>query len=178
LERYRAIRDIAAEMMTASSNVALETVSGLFSGQSGYSTPKVDTRGVVFRGQSVLLVREREDDCWTLPGGWADVLESPREVVEREVREESGYKTRAVKLLALYDRSKHPHSPPFPFHVYKLFIHCQVLGGSPSASSETSEVAFFSEDSLPELSLSRVTPQQIRRFFEHMRNPQLPTDFD
>jgi ADP-ribose pyrophosphatase YjhB (NUDIX family) len=178
LERYRAIRDISAEMMAAGSDVALETVSGLFRDQSGYATPKVDTRGVVFRGQSILLVREREDGCWTLPGGWADVLESPREAVEREVREESGYETRAVKLLALYDRSKHPHTPPFHFHIYKLFIRCEVLGGSSSASGETSEVAFFSEDSLPELSLSRVTPQQIRRLFEYLRDPQLPTDFD
>jgi ADP-ribose pyrophosphatase YjhB (NUDIX family) len=178
LERYRAIRDIAAEMMAAGSGVALDTVSGLFGKESGYATPKVDTRGVVFRGQSILLVREREDDCWTLPGGWADILESPREAVEREVREESGYETRAVKLLAIYDRSKHAHTPPFPFHVYKIFMHCKVLGGSPSASSETSEVAFFSEDSLPELSLSRVTPRQIQRFFEHLRDPQLPTDFD
>jgi len=178
LERYRVIRDIAAEMMAAGSDVALETVSGLFSEQSGYATPKVDTRGVVFRGQSVLLVREREDNCWTLPGGWANVLESPREAVEREVREESGYVTRAVKLLALYDRSKHGHIPHLPFHVYKLFIHCELLGGSPAASGETSEVAFFPKDSLPELSLSRVTPQQILRFFEHLRDPQLPTDFD
>jgi ADP-ribose pyrophosphatase YjhB (NUDIX family) len=114
---------------------------------------------------------------WTLPGGWADVGESPTEGVVREVREESGYEVRAVKLLALHDRGRHPH-PPHTYAIYKLFFLCELLGGVPTASIETAGVGFFPEDDLPELSVGRVLPEQIRRFFEHLRHPHWPTDFD
>src|SRR5512136_250247 len=110
VERYTAVRQIAAEMMAAGSDTDLSRVLDLFSGEVGYATPKVDVRGVVFRGDALLLVKELVDDGrWTLPGGWADPNESPGEAVVREVFEESGFQTRAVKLLAVYDRSKHPH---------------------------------------------------------------------
>ncbi len=94
-----------------------------------------------------------------------------------ELYEESGYQTRATKLLAVYDRDKQGH-PPFPFYVYKLFFQCELIGGSPSSSIETEAVDFFPEDALPELSIGRVTPTQIARLFQHYRQPDLPTDFD
>jgi ADP-ribose pyrophosphatase YjhB (NUDIX family) len=177
-ERYERIREIAAEMMSSGGGLDKAALLGLFEREEGYATPKVDVRGVVFRGEKVLLVREVADDGWTLPGGWADVNESPKESVVREVREESGYETRPVKLLAVYDRSRHDHTPAFPYHVYKLFIMCELTGGEARASQETSEVGFFGEDELPELSVSRVTTAQIRRFFQHHQHPDWPTDLD
>ena len=176
-ERYEEVREIAAEVMAEGSAGAVAPIRDLFSGQSGYATPKVDLRGVVFRESRVLLVLEREDGGWTLPGGWADVGESPADGTVREVREESGYVTRAVKLLAVYDRNRHGH-PPIPFHAYKLFFQCEVMGGAPASSGETAGVDWFAEDDLPALSTSRVTAGQIRRFFEHYRHPDWPTDFD
>jgi ADP-ribose pyrophosphatase YjhB (NUDIX family) len=176
-ERYETVREIAAEIMAAHSGVELGYVRNLFAGDVGYATPKVDVRGAVFRDEAILLVKERQDGLWTLPGGWADVGESPSEAVVREVYEESGYHTRAVKLLALYDRNRHAHAP-FPSHVYKLFFQCELLGGDPALSLETDGVAFFREDEIPELSLLRVTPTQIVRLFEHYRNADWPTDFD
>jgi len=176
-QRYEAIRDIAAEMMANGSDAAFEAVRGLFSAQSGYATPKVDVRGVVFQDESILLVRERVDGLWTLPGGWADVGDLPAQAVEREVFEESGYQVRAVKLLAVYDVRRHDH-PPRPFHSYKLFFRCELIGGTPAVSDETDEVGFFREDDLPPLSLGRVTPSEIARFFEYYRHPDWPTDFD
>ena len=178
VERYRQIQQIAAEILSASSGHAVDRIDGLFDQQVGYATPKVDVRGVVFRDGGILLVKEVSDQRWTLPGGWADPSESPREAVEREVHEESGFRTRAVKLLAVYDRSKHPHEPPFAFHVYKLFVQCHIVDGQATPSVETDAVGFFDEDSLPELSISRVTEAQIRRLFEHGRHMDLPTDFD
>ena len=112
-----------------------------------------------------------------MPGGWADVNESPSEAVSREVLEESGYQTRVVKLLALYDRNRHGH-PPFPFHVYKLFFQCEIVGGDPKTSLETQDVAFFHRARLPELSLTRVTPSEIKRIFELHRHPELSSEFD
>jgi len=178
IERFEAIRKIAAEIMARGSDTPVDKINELFANQKGYATPKVDVRGVIFRENAILLVKELEDGRWTLPGGWADILESPREAVEREVLEESGFQTRATKLLSVFDRSKHPHIPPYPFHIYKIFIRCEITGGAPATNNETGGAEFFYEDALPELSVSRITAGQISRFFEHLRQPDLPTDFD
>lgn len=177
IERFKALQTISAEIMATHTNVEQSYVLDLFTREVGYATPKVEVRGAVFRDNTILLVKERVDGCWTLPGGWADVGETPSEVAVKEVYEESGYRTRAVKLIAVYDRDMQGH-PPFPHSVYKLFFLCELLGGSPSPSIETEEVGFFPEDGIPELSLGRVTPAQINRVFEHYRHPELPTDFD
>ncbi|MCS7261236.1 MAG: NUDIX hydrolase [Anaerolineae bacterium] len=180
VERYHAIQRIAYEMLAAAAQMRVEQVAALLHYEPGYVTPKIDVRGVVFRNDALLFVRERADQGrWTLPGGWADVGDTPSQSVEREVWEESGYRTRAVKVLAIYDRRKHGHEPPSPFHIYKIFFRCELIGGEATDSFETSEVAFFREDEIPaDLSLGRVTPAQVARMFEHYRHPELPTDFD
>ena len=178
IERYQAVREIVAEMLATGSGQDISIIRGLLGRDTGYTTPKVDVRGVVFREDKILLVRERSDGKWTLPGGWADVCASPAENVVREIREESGFETKATKLLAVLDRSRHPHEPQFPFHVYKMFFQCALTGGAAKTSSETDGVEFFAEAGLPDLSLTRVTPGPIKRLFEHQRTPNLPTDFD
>jgi ADP-ribose pyrophosphatase YjhB (NUDIX family) len=178
IERYEQIRNVAAEMMATGFDLDKKSVLGLLAREEGYATPKVDVRGVAFRNDRVLLVREKLDGGWTLPGGWADPCQSPTEAVVREVREESGFEVRVTKLAAVYDRSKHPHLPLMPFHIYKLFFLCEITGGQARESHETTGVDFFAEDAIPELSISRTLPEQIARMFEHCRNPVLPTDFD
>jgi ADP-ribose pyrophosphatase YjhB (NUDIX family) len=178
VERYQSVRQIAAEMMASNSETDLARVIELFDREVGYATPKVDVRGVVFQNKALLLVKELEDKRWTLPGGWADICESPSEAVVREVFEESGYQTRVVKLLAVYDRSKHAHVPPYPYHIYKLFFLCEITGGGASDSIETDGAGFFTEANIPELSISRVTSAQVLRLFEHIRHPEWQTDFD
>ena len=178
VERYEQVRQIAAEMAANRSDVALPRVLDLFSSDTGYATPKVDVRAAIFHNASILLVRERSDGRWTLPGGWADVGETPSACVVREVKEETGYDVQAQKLLAVYDRSRHPHEPPFPFHVYKLFFACAIVGGQATRNNEIDEIGFFTREVLPPLSLTRVTPQQIDRMFEHRLHPEWATDFD
>ena len=178
IERYEAIRQIAAEMLAPAAGLTPAVIVGLLEKETNYATPKVDVRGVVFREGKLLLVRERSDGKWTLPGGWADVGASPAENVVREIQEESGFLTRASKILAVFDRSLHPHEPPFAFHIYKMFIRCAIVGGEATVSSETDSVGFFAESEIPELSITRVTPAQIHRMFTHHRDPGLPTDFD
>jgi len=178
IERYHAVREIASAMMAAGSGTEIPIIADLFAGQSGYATPKVDVRGAVFRDDRILLVRERSDGRWALPGGWADINQSASEAVIREIREEAGFETTVRKLAAVYDRSRHDHSPPFPFHVYKMFFLCDLTGGAARPSDETSEVVFFPMGALPELSRGRVLPKQIVRMFAHHREPHLPTEFD
>ena len=178
IERYKAIRELTAEILAAGSDLDLTVIRNLLSANDGYATPKVDVRGVIFRDHKLLLVKEKSDGKWTLPGGWADVCESPAENVVREVFEETGFQTRATKVLALFDRTLHQHEPPFPFHVYKIFIRCEITGGAAALSNETDAVEFFSADEIPELSRTRITLGQIQCMFKHLKNPDRPTDFD
>jgi ADP-ribose pyrophosphatase YjhB (NUDIX family) len=178
LDRYRQIRALAAAIMAEGSGAELIRIRALFEGQTGYATPKIDVRGAAFQGDGILMVRESSDGGWTLPGGWADVNQTAAECVEREILEESGYVARAVKLAAVWDRSRQGHQPPHPFHVYKLFFLCELQGGRPTTSHEILEVGFFTEDALPALSEARVRVGQIRRMFQHRRDPGLPTDFE
>ncbi|MDR3626127.1 MAG: NUDIX hydrolase [Ignavibacteriaceae bacterium] len=179
IERYEQIKNISAEMMATNSDGDLEFIKGLFNNVDGYATPKVDVRGVVFKDGKILLVKEKADGGWTLPGGWADPNETPSESVEREVLEESGFIVKTQKVLAVYDRAKQGHKPPFPFHVFKLFFLCDLKGGISTLSNETDGVDFFEENNIPDvLSKSRVLKSQIERFFEFYKNPNLPTDFD
>lgn len=176
-ERYQEVREIAAEIIAAHTHLDITAIKDSFLYEKGYATPKVDVRGVVFDQDRILLVKERKDGCWTLPGGWVDVGEPPSESVVREIREESGYLTRVVKLLALYDRNKHGH-PPSLYHIYKVYFMCELIGGSAAESLETAGAQFFAADELPPLSLPRITPELIARFFEHRLHPDWPTDFD
>jgi ADP-ribose pyrophosphatase YjhB (NUDIX family) len=177
LDRYRQIERIADEIFSRHAGVDHPEIQAFFARDEGYATPQVDVRGAVFRDDRVLLVRERLDGLWTLPGGFADVNDSPSEAIEREVFEESGFTVRAAKLAMVYDKRLHAH-PPSPRHTYKLFFLCELLGGAAATSFETTAVEFFALDALPELSTHRVTAGQILRLREHLRSPDLPTDFD
>ena len=176
-ERYLELAELVTTLLARELQLPAGAVRALWNGERGYVTPKVDVRGGVFATDTVLLVRERSDGRWTLPGGWADVNDAPSEAVVREIREESGYRARAIKLAALFDNNRHPH-PPGVHHIYKLFFLCELIGGAPAASAETDAVAFFPVGALPELSTGRVLATQIERLYQHWLDPTLPTDFD
>ena len=177
VERYEQLQEVAAEILSAHSTGNLEEARGLLELETGPATPKVDVRAAVFREDKVLLVKETEDGLWSLPGGWADVGESASEAAVRETREESGYRVQAIKLISAYDRDRHGH-PSIPYYVYKLNFLCEIEEEAPTKNVDSVGVEFFGEDEIPRLSLTRVTPAQISRFFEHQRQPSLPTDFD
>ena len=124
-----------------------------------------------------LLVRESTDGKWTLPGGWADVNDTPRRAVEKEIEQESGFTAHAVKIAAVYDRNAHDH-PPYLFHAWKIFFICDITGGEARTSYETTAVDFFPVTALPELSAGRSTAAQIRRMYEHHLHRDWPTEFD
>jgi ADP-ribose pyrophosphatase YjhB (NUDIX family) len=174
---YERVRELSASLMAHGSNASLETILELFQRDTGYPTPKVDVRGAAFVDGRILMVREVSDGKWTLPGGWADVNQSPAECVVREIQEESGFEARAVKLAAVHDYRKSAH-PPCQFDsIYKMFFLCDLTGGSARPSTETSDVSFFSRSELPALSLQRTTAAQIDRMFDYSLNPNLPTEF-
>ena len=177
-ERYARISEIAAEIFEKQGDTEGSKIRTIFDAQFGYATPKVDVRAAVFRDRKILLVQERTDGLWTLPGGWADVNDSPSEAVAKEVRQESGFQVKVERLLAVFDRAKHPHDPPFPFHIYKMFFQCEIECGEATPSAETSSVEFFGPEALPPLSLSRITEEQIQFCFRAGLNAPVPTAVD
>ncbi|MDP9082610.1 MAG: NUDIX hydrolase [Pseudomonadota bacterium] len=176
-QRYERLREVAASMLARGTGADYDAVHGIFIEDTGYATPKVDVRGAAFLDGRVLLVREISDGKWTLPGGWADVNQTPSHCVVREFAEESGFIAKASKLAAVHDYQTR-NRPGHMDSIYKLFFICEIIGGSATASDETSEVAFFPRDDLPPLSLGRTSAAQIHRMFEHHEHPELATDFD
>jgi ADP-ribose pyrophosphatase YjhB (NUDIX family) len=180
LDRYRQIRVMATELLAALSGRPAEELAIELGRDSGYATPKVDVRGAIFDDeQRVLLMRERTDGRWSLPGGWADPGDSPSSAVTREILEETGYHSSAVKLIACWDREVQQNPPPLPVHVYKLFFLCRPDGTRQEpAALETLDVGWFAMDELPPLSLGRVNDRQLARALAHHLDPSLPTEFD
>ncbi len=176
-ERCRRLMAIAAEMISRNSGVDFRPLVDSFNAQLGYATPKIDVRAAVFRERKLLLVRERMDDGWTMPGGWADVGDKPSEAAEREAFEEAGFHVRAFKVVGVYDANR--TNPLEVFHAFKIVFLCNILDGEARPSHETSEVAFFDEVSVPAvLSRGRTTARQISDAYKALKDPDCPTVFD
>lgn len=180
VDRYQKIARIAEDLMATISGHPAADIRLALGLDGGYVTPKVDVRGALFDDQDrVLLIRERTDGRWSLPGGWADPGDSPARAAEREVLEESGYPVRVVKLAACWDRDRQGHQPPMPVAVYKLFFLCEQVGPArPPDALETLEIGWFDLSDLPPLSTGRVLPHQLQVLREHHRDRGLPTSFE
>lgn len=178
-ERYEQIGALAVRMLARNTDAPAERIATLFAGETGYATPKVDVRGAVFNDAGrILMVREVSDGRWTLPGGWADVTGSPAANVMKEVCEESGYDVRVAKLAAVWDRTAQGHDAGI-FACVKMFFVCEPIGGEATISHETSEIAWFARDAVPDdLSTPRALRRQIDRMFDHHADRSLPTDFE
>lgn len=170
IERFDQIKQLAVSIVDEHAVAPLEKVQQLFDLEEGYLTPKVDVRGAIFREDKILLVKETIDDCWSLPGGWADVGYTASEVIVKEVNEESGLVVKVNRLLAVLDKKCHPH-PPDLYYVYKIFFLCDELGGVLKKGMETSDVRFFALQDLPELSKGRNTKNQIEMMFSLRDRP-------
>ena len=177
-ERFEAVREIAAEMLAEGSGREIAATAHLFAEDSGYATPKIDVRGAIFRGNRILLVQEQWDRCWSMPGGFADIGDTPSAAVEREIQEESGLLAKAQRLIAVLDRDKRGDAPAYAFHIYKLFFLCAETGGELKAGSEVIAADFFHLDHLPPLSRGRTLPWHIQLAAERRDRPEMPTLFD
>jgi ADP-ribose pyrophosphatase YjhB (NUDIX family) len=176
-ERFHRLDEIAAEIIGSYSNLEESGLVEIFSRQIGYATPRVDVRGAVFKEGKLLLVRERMDGGWTMPGGWADVGDIPSQAAEREVLEEAGFQVHARKVIGVYDANR--TGPLEVFHAFKIVFLCDLISGEARPSMETSEVAFFGPDDIPDLlSGERTKPRHIRDAFAAFREPDYPTNFD
>lgn len=170
-ERYDELLDLSNHLTAILTDTEIETIAACFTPASDYVTPKVDVRAVVFDDKErILLVRERADGKWSLPGGWGDIGFTPGEVAVKEVQEETGYEVTPMRLLAILDMHCHNH-PPAPHYTYKIFIRCRLTGGTQHTAFDTLDVGFFTLDTLPPLSTERVTREEIELMYDFLRNP-------
>jgi ADP-ribose pyrophosphatase YjhB (NUDIX family) len=176
-ERYAQLMALAAEMAAESAGLPEPDLLDDFATQPGYATPKVDVRAAVVRDGRILLIRERADGRWCMPGGWADVGNRPAEAAERETHEESGYRVEACKLVGVFDANR-DGTPLSFYHAFKLVFLCELLGGEAATSHETLDVGFFDFDDLPPLSWNRTSERHLAEVQAHLADPGRPTYFD
>jgi len=176
-ERYEDLKKLSQSLLAEITGTPLEKIQDLFAKEVGYQTPKVDVRAVVFKENKILMVKEKIDGRWSVPGGWADIGYSPSEIAIKEAKEEAGADVKPVRLLAIVDKLKHGY-PISPFHIYKIFILCELVNNTLSSGTETSDVNFFSLEQLPVLSETRITIEQIQMLFRLWENPAEQVIFD
>lgn len=176
LERYERIRDIAAQMVARQTDLPLDKVKDLFCNESGYQTPKLETRAAIFQGEKILLVQE-SDGLWALPGGWADVDITVGENTVKEVREEAGLEVTADLVIALQDQHRH-NRPVNPYGICKVLVLCTPLGGSFRPNLETLDSRWFALDELPPLAEGKTTREQIVLCFEAYHAEHWVTQLD
>ncbi|MFD2208581.1 NUDIX hydrolase [Virgibacillus halophilus] len=176
-ERYAELREISCDIIAKHTEMKIEDVKKFYISETGYPTPKVDVRGVIFQKGRLLFIKEKMDQRWALPGGFCEVGLSPAENVVKEIKEEAGFDTKAKKMLAVLDMNKYSNDPQ-PYDYYKLFILCDIVGGERTVGLETSDIQFFAEHDLPRLSTRRNTLSQIRLLFEFLHDPEKETAFD
>ena len=176
IERYERLRDISAEMLSMKTNFSVEKVKELFCNKTGYQTPKLDTRAVIFKDNKILLVHEN-NGTWSLTGGWVDVLESVKSNTIKEVKEETGLNVLAKKIIAIQDRNKH-NKPRYAYGVCKIFVLCDVIGGHFEKNVETTEIKYFSMDNLPILAEEKNNKEQIEMCFKAINDKNWQVQFD
>lgn len=177
IDRYQQIRDLSIEILNEYTGVSHEKVRDLFASGTGYQTPKVDIRASVFRNGRILMVREKIDGAWSLPGGWADVDSSVRESAVRECFEEAGAVVEPKRIIAIHVADRHLQFQ-YPYTVYKIFVECNLIETNFAENTETLEAGFFAPDALPSLSMERNTPEQIKICFDARNNEFFETIFD
>ena len=177
IERYERLREISAEMIEEKSNINLEKVKDLFCNETGYQTPKIDTRAAIFKDNKILLVHEN-NGTWSLPGGWCDVLESVKSNTIKEVKEEAGLDVKATKIIAVQDRNKH-NRPIYAYGICKIFVMCEIIGGEFKENIETTEMKYFALDELPKnFANEKCTKEQVKMCFEARDDEDWKVQFD
>ena len=177
-ERYDEIQDICLKMLSQITEIPVEKIVPVIQEKNGYKTPKVDVRAVVFNDDNkILLVQEKIDGYWSLPGGWADVGYTPSQIAEKESFEEAGLTVKASQLIAVMDKTAQQMPPEFEY-VYKLFIRCEPMNNRIAIGEETTDVGWFSENELPELSKPRNLESQIHLMFEYFRGEKTAVYLD
>lgn len=176
-DRYKRLTEITAEIVEHHTTLEKESVQKVFMEHPGYATPKIDVRAAVIKDGKILLVQETTDNCWAMPGGWADVGDVPSEVAIRECKEESGFDVRPIKVIGVFDANRVGGRLEF-FHAFKIIFLCELIGGKAAPSDETLDVRFFDFKELPALSLNRTNEKHINEIKLHLKNLERKTYFD
>lgn len=176
-QRYKRLTEIVADIISHHTDLEKESVKKVLMNQPGYATPKVDVRSAVIKDEKILLVQETTDNCWAMPGGWADVGNVPSEVAIRETKEESGFDVKPIKVIGVYDANRIGRRLEF-FHAFKIIFLCELIGGEAATSDETLDVQFFDFNKIPTLSLNRTNEKHLNEIKLHLLDSERKTFFD
>jgi ADP-ribose pyrophosphatase YjhB (NUDIX family) len=176
-QRYSRLIEIASEIYEKHSQIEKTRYIESFNAEQGYATPKIDVRAAIFEENKILLVQEKVDHSWSMPGGFADVNELPSKMIEREVFEESGIIAKAKKVVGIFD-ANHDREPLAVHHAYKIIYLCEITGGLLRGSNETVSSRFFPVDELPVFSETRTDLRHIWEAYQHILDPNRPAFFE
>lgn len=176
LERFERIRELSGEIMSSYTGLSREKVTDLFCSETGFQTPKLDTRAAIIENGKILLVKEK-DGRYSMPGGWVDVNKTVGENVVKETKEEAGLTVVPVRVVALHDMELH-NPRIFAYGVCKVFFLCEIVEGEFTENIETVESGWFSPDELPVLSEDKNTKAQIEMCFDAYEDKNWKTVFD
>ena len=176
-ERFMRVREIAAEIVSHQTGLPPARVRDLFCNETGFQTPKLDTRAAIFDDEDRILLVKENNGTWSLPGGWVDLMQSVKSNTIKEVREEAGLDVETIRLIAVQDRNKH-NTPPYAYNICKVFVLCKAIGGSFQANAETVESRYFALDELPLLAEEKNNREQIEMCFKANADENWQTLFD
>jgi 8-oxo-dGTP diphosphatase len=101
LENYLELSHLSSTMLKSFTKVDFKRPQ--YFSKDLYPTPNVSVRMVIFdSNQQVLMVKEKVDGGYTLPGGWADLFESPVEAIRKECLQEAGATVEVEKISGVY----------------------------------------------------------------------------
>lgn len=177
-ERYTAVQNICFDLLNITAEQTIEDLKISFPSVKDYPTPKVDIRGLLLSSdKKILLIKESVDGKWSLPGGWADIGETPKEVVIKEFKEETGLDVIPKSLLAVFDKKMHAH-PPQPFYVYKIIFYCEATSSNINKGFDVLDLQYFDLENLPPLSEDRILKSQIELVYKKVITDDFTAHFD
>lgn len=170
-ERYIRLREIAAELLSEISEDSYTKIIQVFEANSGYQTPKLSTRSVVFNDSDEILLVKDYDGKWVIPGGWCDYNKTIIENTKKEAFEEAGLTVEPYRLVGLFDHHKRNNPGSF-FDCIHAFMLCRVIDGVFHQNLETTQSGYFSMNCLPELNDHKTSKEQIDICFQAFKAEQ------
>ncbi|GAC14870.1 NUDIX hydrolase [Aliiglaciecola lipolytica] len=172
-ERFEEISHIAQQMMSDLASVPIEQISALVTPyHRRYVTPQIEVRGAVFKDNKILLVQEKSDHKWTLPGGYADVGLSAVQNLKKEIEEEANVLVSCARMVSLRHKASGDYDPDIR-EFYKLIFLCEAIEPiEQKPGMETCGAEFFALDQLPTLSTGRTIIRDIHDAFSFATDPE------
>lgn len=172
IDNYNELNKLSKEMLEKFMDIKFDKPS-MFT-KEVYPTPNISVRTLVYSDNKLLLVREANSGLWSLPGGWCDLYDSPKMSAFNEVKQETGAEPVIERLVGVLDRRPHKTNQNVPEYVLIFEGHVSSDDFSKHCY-ETTEVAYFDMDHLPEMS-KKLSMEEINSIIDAHKNKKVIFD--